>query len=99
MKNQTRHGANASMTERDSEATPAWPGADRRERTDRRATGGGGSRRGRTREGKGARLARIIGRDAAMVIVTLAAIIVGVRVTNPIFANSPKVVASLVERA
>jgi soluble lytic murein transglycosylase-like protein len=34
-----------------------------------------------------------------MVVVTLAAIIVGVRVTNPIFANQPNVVESLTEKA
>ena len=85
------------MTERDSEATPAPPDADRRERTDRRAHASPESRRGKAPPSKGARIARIIGRDAAMVIVTLAAIIVGVRVTNPIFANQPKVVESLVE--
>ena len=88
----------ASMSERDSETTPVpTEDDDRRHHSDRRANGGDESRRGRTPEGKGKRIARIVGRDAALVIVTLAAIIVGVRVTNPIFANQPKVVESLVE--
>ena len=86
------------MTERDSEATPPPVEADRRERNDRRAHGGAEARRGKAPPGKGTRIAKIIGRDAAMVIVTLAAIIVGIRVTNPIFANQPKVVESLVEQ-
>jgi hypothetical protein len=69
---------------------------ERRHSTDRRAGGGGGeSRRGHRPESKKARIAKIVGRDAVLVIVTLAAIIVGIRVTNPIFANQPQVVASL----
>jgi hypothetical protein len=68
---------------------------ERRHSTDRRAGGGGDSRRGHTPPSKGARIAKIIGRDAVMVIVTVAAIVVGIRVTNPIFANQPQVVASL----
>jgi hypothetical protein len=71
--------------------------ADRRARADRRANAGAESRRGKTPPSKQARIAKIIGRDAAMVIITLAAIIVGIRVTNPIFANQPKVVESLIE--
>ena len=68
---------------------------ERRHSTDRRAGGGGESRRGHAPPSKGARIAKIVGRDAVMVIVTVAAIIVGIRVTNPIFANQPQVVASL----
>jgi hypothetical protein len=86
------------MSERDSETTPIpTEDDDRRNHSDRRAHGGDESRRGRAPEGKGKRIAKIIGRDAALVVVTLAAIIVGIRVTNPIFANQPKVVESLIE--
>ena len=86
------------MSERDSETTPvAATDIDRRHHSDRRADGGDESRRGHVPDGKGKRIARIIGRDAAIVIVSLAAIIVGIQVTNPIFANQPKVVESLVE--
>jgi hypothetical protein len=70
---------------------------ERRHGTDRRADGGE-SRRGQ-RPNRNARLAKIIGRDAALVVGTLAAIIVGIRVTNPIFTNQPKVVESLIEKA
>jgi hypothetical protein len=87
------------MSERESETTLSSTDADRRQRSERRAHAGAESRRGQTPEGKGRRLAKIIGRDAIMVVVTLAAIIVGVRVTNPIFANQPKVVASLMKDA
>src|ERR1044072_3651621 len=85
------------MSERDSE-TPQSADADRRQRTDRRANGGGESRRGHMPDGKSKRIAKIVGRDAIMVVVTLAAIIVGIRVTNPIFDNQPKVVESLTEK-
>ena len=77
-------------------AVPA-PTGERRSSRDRRA-GGGPSRRGRV-DHKWKRIGIIVGRDAAMVVGTLAAIIVGIRVTNPIFANQPKVVESLVENA
>ena len=70
---------------------------ERRHGTDRRADGGE-SRRGK-RPNRNARIAKIIGRDAALVVVTLAAIIVGIRMTNPIFTNQPKVVESLIEKA
>ena len=66
---------------------------ERRHSTDRRA-GGGETRRGH-QVSRGARIAKIIGRDTLLVVVTLAAIIVGIRVTNPIFANQPDVVSSL----
>ena len=87
------------MSERDIEPTPDPADADRRQRSDRRAHAGTESRRGHAPDGKGKRIAKIIGRDAVMVVVTLAAIIVGVRVTNPIFANQPKVVESLIDKA
>lgn len=44
-------------------------------------------------------MAKVVARDAALVVVTLAAIVAGVRFTNPIFANQPSVVASLVKDA
>src|SRR3954468_5564852 len=72
---------------------------ERRHSTDRRAGGGGETRRGHRPASRQARIAKIIGRDAAMVIVTVAAIVVGIRVTNPIFANQPQVVASLTKDA
>jgi hypothetical protein len=87
------------MSERESESTPAPPEADRRQRADRRVQAGAESRRGRVPPGTRQRLAKIVGRDAIMVVVTLAAIIVGVRITNPIFANQPKVVESLMNEA
>jgi hypothetical protein len=87
------------MTERDSQTTSVTTDDNRRHHSDRRAHGGGETRRGKTPDSKRKRIAKIIGRDALMVIVTLAAIIVGIRVTNPIFANQPKVVASLIEEA
>jgi hypothetical protein len=71
---------------------------ERRHSTDRRAGGGAETRRGR-QVSRGARIAKIIGRDTLLVIVTLAAIIVGIRVTNPIFANQPDVVSSLTREA
>jgi hypothetical protein len=87
------------MSEHDSEPASLPTDSDRRQRTDRRAHGGGESRRGHTPDGKGKRIAKIVGRDAIMVVVTVAAIIGGIRVTNPIFANQPKVVESLTEKA
>jgi hypothetical protein len=73
---------------------------ERRHGTDRRAGGEGGeSRRGRRPPSQRERIAKMIGRDAVLVVVTLAAIIVGIRVTNPIFTNQPKVVESLMEKA
>jgi hypothetical protein len=70
---------------------------ERRHGTDRRADGGE-SRRGQ-RPNRNARIAKVIGRDAALVVGTLAAIIAGIRFTNPIFTNQPKVVESLIEKA
>lgn len=88
------------MSERDQEPSPSTRPVttERRERSDRRAGGDGDSRRGKS-EHKGKRIAKVIGRDALLVVLTLAAIVVGVRVTNPIFANQPKVVAALVKEA
>jgi hypothetical protein len=71
---------------------------ERRHSSDRRA-GGGESRRGRRPQSKRERIAKMVGRDALLVVGTLAAIIVGIRVTNPIFTNQPKVVESLIENA
>jgi hypothetical protein len=70
---------------------------ERRHGTDRRADGGE-SRRGQ-RPNRNARIAKVIGRDAALVVGTLAAIIAGIRFTNPIFTTQPKVVESLIEKA
>lgn len=81
----------------DSSSPAQAPASDRRHRGDRRA-GGGPSRRGAVNP-RAKRIAKIIGRDAALVISTVAAIVVGVRITNPIFANQPEVVASLTEKA
>ena len=84
------------MSERDTGSSPVTStNGDRREGKDRRADGGP-SRRGRV-DHRGRRIAKIIGRDALLIIATLAAIITGVRITNPIFANQPDVVASLIE--
>jgi hypothetical protein len=88
------------MSERETQGsspTPSPTDDDRRHGSDRRA-GGGPSRRGRV-DHKWKRIGTIVGRDALLIVGTLAAIIVGVRVTNPIFANQPKVVESLVENA
>jgi hypothetical protein len=70
---------------------------DRRHGTDRRE-GGGPSRRGRV-EHKSARRAKTAVRNTLLIVGTLAAIVVGVRITNPIFANQPSVVASLTKDA
>ena len=89
------------MSERDSASPQTTPTSseDRRHTSDRRAgSGGGESRRGRV-DHKSRRILKIIGRDALLVVGTLAAIIVGIRVTNPIFANQSKVVEKLVEEA
>lgn len=76
--------------------TPPQSSSDRRHRSDRRAGHADESRRGRIPR-PWHRIAKIVGRDTIIVIGTVAAIIVGVRVTNPIFANQPKVVESLIE--
>ena len=87
------------MTERDTATTPSGGAAsERRTGSDRRAGGGRESRRGHV-DHKSTRIAKIIGRDALLVIVAVAAIVVGIRATNPIFANQPSVVASLTKEA
>jgi hypothetical protein len=87
------------MSEREPGSTPSTDKAvpERRGDSDRRA-GGGPSRRGRV-DDKRKRILKIVGRDALLVVGTLAAIVVGIRITNPIFANQPQVVASLVKEA
>jgi hypothetical protein len=87
------------MSERDPGSTSSTDSAvpERRGSRDRRAHGGE-SRRGRV-DDKRKRILKIVGRDAVLVVGTLAAIIVGIRITNPIFANQPAVVASLVKEA
>src|SRR3954470_24000295 len=89
--------ASASMSEPSrSPVESAEP--ERRHRNDRRA-GGGPSRRGERPPRRWERGAKVVLRDVAMILGTLAAIIVGVRVTNPIFTNQPSVVASLEKKA
>lgn len=89
------------MSERDTPATPSpstdESSSDRRHRSDRRA-GGGPSRRGQV-DHKWRRIAKIVARDAGLVVGTLAAIVVGMRMTNPIFTNQPAVVESLTKDA
>lgn len=65
----------------------------RRGRRDRRERGGPG-RRG-VRRSRWTQAAIVLGRDALMVAATLAAIVVSVRHTRPIFTNQPSVVQSL----
>jgi hypothetical protein len=67
--------------------------SDRRERADRRRRSNE-SRRG-VRDVPWKRWATIVGRDVAIVVGTLGAMIVAVRSTRPIFANQPTVVQSL----
>ena len=69
--------------------------SERRKSPDRRA-GAGPSRRGQVDSGW-RRIAKVVGRDALLVLGTVSAIVVSVRVTNPIFANQPSVVATLIE--
>lgn len=71
--------------------------SERRDRTDRR-TVPGPSRRGQ-KNSKWKKIVAIVGRDTLLVIGTVSAIVFGVRVTNPIFANQPSVVATLVKDA
>src|SRR4051794_26942754 len=78
--------------------SPESAETDRRHRSNRRA-GGGESRRGARASQPWERRARIVLRDAGMILGTLAAIIVGVKVTNPIYTNQPSVVASLEKKA
>jgi hypothetical protein len=78
--------------------SPESAKTERRQRNDRRADPGE-SRRGARAPKSWERTAKIVLRDAAMVLGTLAAIIVGVKVTNPIYTNQPTVVASLEKRA
>jgi hypothetical protein len=84
------------MMERETDPAEIVETSERRTRSDRRA-GGGPSRRGKVNR-KWMRWAKIVGRDALLIVVTLAAIVFGVRFTNPIFANQPTVVASLTEK-
>jgi hypothetical protein len=93
--------ASASMSERESRPESAAQSApsDRRHRDDRRAGPSDESRRGHNPPRAWHRTAKIVGRDLVIVVVAVAAIIVGVRITNPIFANQPKVVEALVEEA
>lgn len=86
------------MSEREhlSESDTSQP-TDRREGRDRRHDPG------ETRRGVHAqpvpRLLRIIGRDAAIILGIVGAIIVALRITKPIFANQSTVVQSLAQHA
>lgn len=74
----------------------AAAGGERRStRRDRRANAGE-TRRGAAQP-RWKRIAIVVGRDALLIAGTLAAIIAGVRFTNPIFANKPNVAATLVK--
>jgi hypothetical protein len=87
------------MSEREPGSPPSTEAAPPERRGDRdRRAGGGESRRGRV-DDKRKRILKIVGRDTLLVVGTLAAIVVGIRITNPIFANQPQVVASLVKEA
>jgi hypothetical protein len=74
-------------------ADESAPPNDRRTNRDRRRTEGE-SRRGK-RDERWRRIAIVAGRDAALVVGTVGAIIVALRVTHPIFANQPTVVEAL----
>jgi hypothetical protein len=73
------------------------PRSDRRADSDRRH-GATTDRRGQKDE-RWKRVATVVGRDAALVLGTLAAIIVALRATHPIFANQPTVVEALAKSA
>jgi hypothetical protein len=74
-------------------ADESAPPTDRRTNRDRRRTEAE-SRRGK-RDERWRRIAIVAGRDAALVVGTVGAIIVALRVTHPIFANQPTVVEAL----
>jgi hypothetical protein len=69
--------------------------AERRRDADRRRNAEP-ARRGRSGS-RWRRIATVVGRDALLIVGTVSAIVVGVLVTNPIFANQPSVVSALVE--
>lgn len=73
------------------------PQPDRRHTADRRVEGAP-SRRGATRP-PWVRWLIVVGRDAAIVIAAVTAIVFSVRHTRPVFANHPTVVAQLAQRA
>lgn len=83
------------MSERDSggRSGDTTPPAERRADRDRRGRPGP-SRRGQKDE-PWKRIAAIVGRDVLLIVGTVGAIIVSLRMTHPIFANQPSVVQSL----
>src|SRR3954471_2245162 len=82
------------MSEQDRQPTADESApSDRRTRSDRRANGSE-SRRGRA-DDRWNRIAKLVARDAALILGTVGAIIVGLRATHPIFANQPKVIEAL----
>src|SRR4051794_38462216 len=86
------------MSEQDREDTAGESApADRRANGDRRPDASE-SRRGQKQQ-RWKSVAKIVGRDTALVIGTLGAILVGLRATHPIFANQPSVVQALAKSA
>jgi hypothetical protein len=82
-----------SEQDRTPTADESAPPNDRRTNRDRRRAESE-SRRGK-RDERWRRIAIVAGRDAALVLGTLGAIVVALRVTHPIFANQPTVVEAL----
>jgi soluble lytic murein transglycosylase-like protein len=73
--------------------------AERREAADRRVRSASGRGRRGVRSSRLSKWVGIAGRDMLMVAATLAAMILSIRYTKPIFANQPKVVESLTRNA
>jgi hypothetical protein len=82
-----------SEQDRTPTADESAPPNDRRTNRDRRRAESE-SRRGK-RDERWRRIAIVAGRDAALVLGTLGAIVVALRMTHPIFANQPTVVEAL----
>jgi len=87
------------MSERDGKpiTDDVAPASDRRNAADRRGIPGP-SRRGQ-KERPWQRVLWVVGRDTALVLGTVGAIIVSLRATHPIFTNQPSVVQSLEAKA
>lgn len=83
------------MSDESKRSGPGSPGdSDRRASSDRRSTGEPSRRGGGAPRWK--KVGTVLGRDLLLIVGTVSAIVVTVRVTNPIFANQPSVVATLV---
>src|SRR3954453_23569164 len=81
-----------------SEPNPTQPVSDRRDsRGDRRAEAAPARRA--SKPSIWTRYLGIAGRDLLIILGTVAAIVVGIRFSNPIFSNQPKVVAELTKAA